>query len=114
MYVGMYVCIVGMYVCINSESIYRCVNGESLTYNDEYWVLSSCIALLAGVAQSVGAPLLGFIMNFVPHPVICGFTSAGGLIIAMSQVKSIVGFKIRKENLQWGCAASVFVLFAPV
>jgi SulP family sulfate permease len=59
----------------------------------------------------VGAPLLGFIMNFVPHPVICGFTSAGGLIIAMSQVKSIVGFKIRKENLQWGCAASVFVLF---
>ncbi len=37
--------------------------------------------------QAAGAPVLGFVMNFVPHPVISGFTSAGGLIIAMSQVK---------------------------
>ena len=28
-------------------------------------------------------------MNFVPHPVISGFTSAGGLIIAMSQLKVV-------------------------
>eukprot|EP00961_Rhodomonas_salina_P008542 116487-Rhodomonas_salina.1 len=28
-------------------------------------------------------------MNFVPHPVISGFTSAGGLIIAMSQLKDV-------------------------
>ena len=43
-------------------------------------------ALLSGIVQAAGAPVLGFVMNFVPHPVISGFTSAGGLIIAMSQV----------------------------
>jgi len=37
--------------------------------------------------QVLLGPLLGFVMNFVPHPVISGFTSAGGLIIAMSQLK---------------------------
>jgi len=47
-------------------------------------------------------PVLGFVMNFVPHPVISGFTSAGGLIIAMSQLKDIMGYPIRKGRLHEG------------
>jgi len=71
-------------------------------YNPEFWSYASTIALMSGVIHVFAAPLLGFVMNFVPHPVISGFTSAGGLIIAMSQLKDIMGFKIRKGTLQKG------------
>ena len=80
----------------------NCAGGDDKQYNPEYWTYASCIALMSGVIQLVCAPLLGFVMNFVPHPVISGFTSAGGLIIAMSQLKDIVGFKVSKGRLQNG------------
>jgi len=71
-------------------------------YNPAYWQYATCIAMMSGIIQVVFGPLLGFVMNFVPHPVISGFTSAGGLIIAMSQLKDIMGYQIRKGTLQLG------------
>lgn len=81
---------------------HECAADATLVFNPEYWNYASCIALMSGVIQLVCAPMLGFVMNFVPHPVISGFTSAGGLIIAMSQLKEIVGFKIPKGALHIG------------
>lgn len=73
-----------------------------MVYNDMYWTYATICAMMVGIIQSVAAPLLGFIMNFVPHPVISGFTSAAGCIIAMSQLKDVMGYSIRKDRLQEG------------
>ena len=80
----------------------ECQGNVDKEYNPEYWSYATCIALMSGIIHVACAPLLGFVMNFVPHPVISGFTSAGGLIIAMSQLKDIVGFQVRKGTLQNG------------
>ena len=36
---------------------------------------------------------LGFLVNYVSHAVICGFTCAASIIIAFSQVKKLLGLK---------------------
>jgi len=70
--------------------------------NQVYWDYTTICSIMVGVIQVFFAPLLGFVMNFVPHPVISGFTSAGGCIIAMSQLKDVMGYKIHKDKLQQG------------
>ena len=42
---------------------------------------------------------LGFLANFLSHPVIAGFITASGLIIAASQLKHILGIKAGGHNL---------------
>ena len=73
---------------------------QTLTWNPTYQNLASTIALMVGVIMIVFAPVLGWCMNFVPSPVIMGFTSGGGIIVACGQIKSIMGYAIRKDNLQ--------------
>ena len=79
-----------------------CPDNQVLVYNEIYGHLACTCAVMSGLLQIFLAPVLGFVMNFVPHPVIAGFTSGGGLIIAMSQLESVMGFPIRKERLQDG------------
>ena len=51
-------------------------------------------ALLAGIIQVfLGVFRLGFLIKFLSHSVIAGFTSAAALIIAFSQLKSIFGIQ---------------------
>ena len=50
--------------------------------------LSGTMMLAMGLAQ------LGFLTNFLSHPVIKGFTSAAALIIALSQLKHLLGIQI--------------------
>ena len=59
------------------------------------------LAGLVGVISLVmGLLRVGFLVNFLSHPVISGFTSAAALIIGFSQVKHIVGFDIaRTDNI---------------
>lgn len=47
-----------------------------------------CIQLLFGLFR------IGFLVNFISKPVISGFTSGAAVIIALSQVKYILGVKI--------------------
>ncbi len=61
----------------------------------EYVSLAILLALLVGIIQFImGVFKLGFIVNFISHPVISGFTSAATVIIFTSQLKSIFGLKI--------------------
>ncbi|MCU0267954.1 MAG: sulfate permease [Acidimicrobiales bacterium] len=50
-------------------------------------VVVGAVLLLAGVLR------LGFLVNFLSHPVISGFTSAAALTIAVSQLKDLLGVK---------------------
>lgn len=58
------------------------------------------LAALSGMLlMALGVLRLGFLANFLSHPVIAGFIAASGLIIAASQVKHILGIKAEGETL---------------
>lgn len=58
------------------------------------------LAALSGVILLLMAVLrLGFLANFLSHPVISGFISASGILIALSQLKHILGIDAAGQNL---------------
>ncbi|MCB8976398.1 MAG: solute carrier family 26 protein [Ardenticatenaceae bacterium] len=60
-----------------------------------YLELAIVLALLVGVIQLVmGLVRLGFLVNFLSHPVLAGFTSAAALVIALSQLKYLLGISM--------------------
>ncbi|MBC7884078.1 MAG: solute carrier family 26 protein [Saprospiraceae bacterium] len=68
--------------------------------SDEYIRLAILLALMVGLIQFLmGVFRLGFLVNFLSHPVIAGFTSAAAVIIGFSQFKHLLGLKTDGENL---------------
>jgi len=66
----------------------------------EYYAAAIVLALLSGLMLLLmGVFRLGFLANFLSHPVISGFITASGLIIAFSQLKNILGIKASGHNL---------------
>lgn len=58
------------------------------------------LALLSGLFMlALGLFRLGFIAHFLSHPVIAGFITASGLIIAVSQIKHLLGVSAQGDNL---------------
>lgn len=65
----------------------------------EFVSLAITTALIAGTIQILlGASRLGFLINFLSHPVISGFTSAAALIIGFSQLKNLLGIELSRSN----------------
>ncbi len=65
-----------------------------------YAVAALSLAGLSGVMLlGLGLLRLGFLANFLSHPVISGFITASGLIIAASQMKHIFGIEAHGHNL---------------
>jgi SulP family sulfate permease len=61
----------------------------------EYVALALALALLVGIVQLVlGIARLGFLVNFLSHPVIAGFTGGAALVIAFGQVTHLMGVKV--------------------
>lgn len=53
------------------------------------------LALMVGVLQIAMALFrLGFLVNFISHPVLVGFTSAAAIVIGFSQVKHLIGITV--------------------
>ena len=66
----------------------------------EYLLLATLLALLVGIVQlGMGMTRLGFLVNFLAHPVISGFTSAAALIIGLSQLKHLLGIAIPRGGI---------------
>ncbi|PJA60937.1 MAG: sodium-independent anion transporter [Rhodobacterales bacterium CG_4_9_14_3_um_filter_71_31] len=66
----------------------------------EYWGAAIALALMSGLMlTAMGLLRLGFMANFLSHPVISGFITASGIIIAASQLKHILGVKAGGHNL---------------
>ena len=58
------------------------------------------LAALSGVVLLLMAVLrLGFLANFLSHPVISGFISASGVLIALGQLKHILGVKAEGQTV---------------
>ncbi len=73
-----------------------------------YWEVAMTLAFLSGgILMLMGLLRLGFLANFLSHPVISGFISASGLLIALSQMKTIMGVKAEGHHfvdLLWSLA----------
>jgi|TARA_B110000259_G_scaffold72256_1_gene85030 SulP family sulfate permease len=68
--------------------------------SEEYILAAITLAFLSGVfLLGMGLLRLGFMANFLSHPVIAGFITASGIIIAASQLKNIFGIEAHGHNL---------------
>ncbi|MFW6345191.1 MAG: SulP family inorganic anion transporter, partial [Halomonas sp.] len=66
----------------------------------EYLGAALVLALMSGLMLTLmGVARLGFMANFLSHPVISGFITASGLIIAASQLKHLLGVEVSGHNL---------------
>ncbi|WP_127560512.1 SulP family inorganic anion transporter [Nioella ostreopsis] len=65
-----------------------------------YVIAALTLAGLSGaILLAMGVFRLGFLANFLSHPVIAGFITASGVIIAASQLKHILGVSAGGHNL---------------
>ena len=65
----------------------------------EYLEAAITLAMLSGVMLAIlGLLRAGFLANLLSHPVISGFITASGILIATSQVKHILGVKAGGDN----------------
>ncbi|MDF1715191.1 MAG: sulfate permease [Antarcticimicrobium sp.] len=66
----------------------------------DYTAAAAVLALLSGlVLLGMGILRLGVVANFLSHPVIAGFITASGILIASSQMKHILGIKAHGHTL---------------
>jgi sulfate permease, SulP family len=67
--------------------------------SSDYVVAALALALMVGLIQTLmGIVRLGFLVNFLSHAVIVGFTNAAALVIGASQFKHVMGVKIPQSE----------------
>lgn len=65
-----------------------------------YMMAALTLALMSGlILLLMGVLKLGFLANFLSHPVIAGFITASALIIALSQMQHILGISAAGKSL---------------
>lgn len=65
----------------------------------EYAAHVVLLTLMVGVLQVImGLARLGFLTNFLSHPVLSGFTSAAAIIIGISQLGHFLGIQVRGSH----------------
>jgi len=66
----------------------------------DYATAAVVLALLSGlILVGLGIARFGFVTNFLSHPVVSGFITASGIIIALSQLRHILGISAHGEAL---------------
>ncbi len=66
----------------------------------EFIVAAGVLAVMAGVFQLIiGLSRLGILVNFVSHSVIIGFSAGAGALIAINQVRHLLGLTFSSHSL---------------
>ena len=87
-------------VAVISLLVSRGVGSLSTPGTEEFIMFAILLALMAGIIQfAMGVFRLGFLVNFLSHPVVAGFITAAGIIIGFSQVKHLLGLDIQKKRI---------------
>jgi SulP family sulfate permease len=82
-------------VAIASLMVASVLSQHAAVGTHEYYAGALILALLVGVFLFLmGVARLGFIANFISHPVMSGFSSAAAIVIAFSQLKHLLGLQI--------------------
>jgi len=69
------------------------------TSPETYVAYAVLLALLVGLFQmALGLFRLGVLVDFLSHPVVVGFTNAGALIIATSQLGKVFGVSVKQQE----------------
>lgn len=64
-----------------------------------YTELAILLALMVGIFECImGILRLGWILRFISHSVISGFTTASAIIIALSQAKDFLGYSVVRSS----------------
>jgi len=67
--------------------------------SEGFLVYATLLAILIGLFQlALGLLRLGVIVDFLSHPVVVGFTNAGAIIIATSQLDKLFGVSVEKAE----------------
>ncbi|XP_065872953.1 sulfate transporter 4.1, chloroplastic-like isoform X2 [Euphorbia lathyris] len=76
------------------------VLGGIVDSSDElYTELAILLAFMVGVLECImGLLRLGWLIRFISHSVISGFTSASAIVIALSQVKYFLGYDVVRSS----------------
>jgi SulP family sulfate permease len=75
------------------------IGQHAVVGSQEYCSVAITLAFMSGsMLLLMGVLRLGFLANFLSHPVISGFISASGLLIAASQMKTIMGVTSDSQN----------------
>lgn len=76
------------------------VGNLDLPDTQSYIAAAIALAFLSGlILTAMGLLRVGFIANFLSHPVIAGFITASGILIAISQLKHIFGISAHGHSL---------------
>ncbi len=64
-----------------------------------FFIFSTLLAVMVGIFQvSLGLLRLGVLVDFLSHSVVVGFTNAGAIIIATSQLGKLFGVSVPKQE----------------
>ncbi|RXP56572.1 sulfate permease [Lutibacter sp. HS1-25] len=86
-------------VAMDSIIVATGVSAIAAVGTEQFINLAILLGFIVGVIQLLfGLFKIGFLVNFISKPVISGFTSGAAVIIALSQVKYILGVQIDKSN----------------
>ncbi len=67
--------------------------------SNQFIMLAGLTALMVGLIQmALGLGRMGFIVNFLSHPVLSGFISAAAIIISLSQLRYILGVAMPRSG----------------
>lgn len=95
-------------VAIVSFLVFTSLSSFAAPESPKFIGLAITLAFIVGIIQLLmGAFRLGFIMSFVSHSVIVGFSNAAAIIIASTQIPSLLGITIGQHEF-------VFETFADI
>jgi SulP family sulfate permease len=80
--------------------VFSSLSGIVAVGSPDYLVAASMMAVMAGLFQLVmGLARMGILVNFVSHSVIVGFASGAGILIAILQLKPLLGLQFTDESI---------------
>ncbi len=75
------------------------IGSHAIAGSPMYWSIALTLAFLSGaILLLMGIFRLGFLANFLSTPVISGFITASALLIAASQLKTLMGVAAERHN----------------
>lgn len=86
-------------VAIISLFTFSGVSALATPGSGEFLALAALLAVMVGVFQLLlGLVRVGFVINFVSHAVISGFTSAAAIVIGLSQLRHLLGVPLDTQQ----------------
>ncbi|XP_057522379.1 probable sulfate transporter 4.2 [Amaranthus tricolor] len=86
-------------VALTSLLVSNILSGLASPSDELYTELAITLALMVGILECLmGLLRLGWIIRFISHAVISGFTTASAIVIALSQAKYFLGYDIVRSS----------------